>query len=467
MTVIKAVDQAGRELAVMNWFAVHPVSLPLENKLVSGDNKGLASYKLERQRGTTYQRDGEFVAGFFQANSGDISPYDISEPLRNATDYWQRLNESASRQAAKTEELLKTKGQALQVGLDARHQFVDLHGYEIDSRFTDGVATKTCLAALGVAFAAGTENGQPLPIFKEGTIYGVNWPEITLLPGEQACHEEKVILLPTGKIEGWTPHVLPYQLIRLGELAIVGAPFEITSMAGRRLKQHVQRALAPLGVRYVVLSALTNQYAHYVTTPEEYKTQNYEGGSTLFGPNTLAAHTQQFDRLAQAMVNGTTLDAGPQPANLENQKFQLQPGVVFDSAPRGQDYGAVASPPEPQYQAGDRVEVVFWGAHPKNDLKRGSSYIRVEYMGADGWQPLWFDWDPSTRVVWQRKGLAKSHWQVSWQSEPTAKPGRYRICHEGVAKPLFRGLRPYSGCTQGFELNGSASDVAQSPLGIR
>ena len=45
--------------------------------------------------------------------------------------------------------------------------------------------------------------------------------------------------LPTGAINpSWTAHILYFQLIQIGELAIVGASFEITTMAGRRLKRN-------------------------------------------------------------------------------------------------------------------------------------------------------------------------------------------------------------------------------------
>lgn len=34
---------------------------------------------------------------------------------------------------------------------------------------------------------------------------------------------------------------------------------------------------------YVVIAGPANTYAHYVTTPEEYAAQRYEGASTIFG----------------------------------------------------------------------------------------------------------------------------------------------------------------------------------------
>lgn len=42
----------------------------------------------------------------------------------------------------------------------------------------------------------------------------------------------------------------------------------------------------------VAISGLTNTYASYVTTWEEYQVQRYEGASTLYGPHTLDAYIQ-------------------------------------------------------------------------------------------------------------------------------------------------------------------------------
>jgi neutral ceramidase len=43
---------------------------------------------------------------------------------------------------------------------------------------------------------------------------------------------------------------------------------------------------------HLVLAGLTNTYASYITTPEEYGAQRYEGGFTLYGQHTLDAYIQ-------------------------------------------------------------------------------------------------------------------------------------------------------------------------------
>jgi len=456
MIQIKAIADNGRPLASFNWFAVHGVSLPLSNKFVSGDNKGLASYTFEKKMGATYLKDGEFVAGFIQANSGDISPYDVSQPVPDDIDGFPRNSESAEAQFKKAYELFEKADEAITGPLAAVHSFVDMPYQSVDGKYTGQGPQKICNAALGVAFAAGTENGQPVSIFKEGTVYGESWPEITLMPEEQACHAEKVILLPTGfvKPHPWTARIAPFQMLRLGQLVVVAAPFEITTMAGRRLKKAILDIMAPAGVKYVALTALANEYQHYVTTREEYSKQNYEGGSTLYGPWTLAAYTQVFSGLGAALRDGRAVNPGPLPPDLSDKQLIQKLGVIFDAAPFGKNMGDVKQDAEAIYAAGARVAVEFWGAHPNNSLQgRDRTLLTVQRRNANGWQTLRYDWDPDTFYHWRREGLASSVITVSWDTDRQTPTGTYRLCHQGHGKQIFTGaFEPYSGCSRSFEV---------------
>ena len=55
-------------------FAVHGVSVNSTNRLVNGDNKGYAAYAAEHHFNGPVAGKGPFVAGFAQANEGDVSP---------------------------------------------------------------------------------------------------------------------------------------------------------------------------------------------------------------------------------------------------------------------------------------------------------------------------------------------------------------------------------------------------------
>jgi neutral ceramidase len=65
-----------KPIGMLNWFAVHGTSLNNTNTLTSGDNKGYASYALEREvNGIDVPAGhGDFVAAFASTNLGDVSP---------------------------------------------------------------------------------------------------------------------------------------------------------------------------------------------------------------------------------------------------------------------------------------------------------------------------------------------------------------------------------------------------------
>lgn len=48
MQILKLVDTEGNPLGVISWFAVHCTSMNNTNRLISGDNKGYASYLFEQ-----------------------------------------------------------------------------------------------------------------------------------------------------------------------------------------------------------------------------------------------------------------------------------------------------------------------------------------------------------------------------------------------------------------------------------
>ena len=105
-----------------------------------------------------------------------------------------------------------------------------------------------------------------------------------------------------GKKTPWVPKRLPLQIFIIGQLAIVGIPAEITTVAAARLRKTVAKVLEERGVSEVIISPYANSYAGYITTYEEYRLQLYEGGHTLFGKWTLAAYQMKFKQLAEELL---------------------------------------------------------------------------------------------------------------------------------------------------------------------
>ena len=76
MVVLKMVDTSGNDIGMIDWFAVHCTSMNNTNALISGDNKGYASYLMEEAMSPpgTLPGTAKFVAAFAQSNEGDVSP---------------------------------------------------------------------------------------------------------------------------------------------------------------------------------------------------------------------------------------------------------------------------------------------------------------------------------------------------------------------------------------------------------
>jgi neutral ceramidase len=344
--------------------------------------------------------------------------------------------------------------------VDYRHTHVKMDAVQVAPAYTDGQPQQTCPAAIGLSMLAGAEDGPGI-----GT-EGLSCQNVKLLVGDfvcgntrTACQGEKPVAMEMGSQQPpWSPEVLPLQLVRIGNLALVAVPFELTTMAGRRLRETVSQALAPAGVTEVVIAGLSNAYAGYVATREEYARQHYEGASTHFGPWTLAALQQEFDTLARLLKAGTPAPPGPTPRELGLQVIGFQPGVVYDDKVLWASFGEVVRGQDARetYQRGETARATFWAGHPRNGPRIQGTYLRVQREAPGGkWVDVAYDWDWDTLYRWERvpcfPTYGCSHVTVEWSIPPDAPPGRYRLVHHGHWKSGWDGKsRPYTGTSRVF-----------------
>jgi neutral ceramidase len=265
-------------------------------------------------------------------------------------------------------------------------------------------------------------------------------------------------LLPGGALNQLWPLVaqrVPVQLLRIGPLYLIGMPGEVTITAGLRLRRAVAK-IVEADLHDVLVAGYSNGYIHYVTTPEEYEEQRYEGASTLFGRWELPALVQAAAGLATAMREGVVVDPGPATADLSHRQRVRDDRTAPDSAPPGASFGAVVVAPRPGYRAGERVSVVFVGAHPNNDLHRGGTYLEVQRQSGEEWHRVHDDGDWETRFVWKRVGGRASEVTVSWDIPLDAVAGQYRIRYHGDARDGDGTLHPFTGETPSFAVDGDA-----------
>ncbi|KAG9453271.1 hypothetical protein H6P81_006175 [Aristolochia fimbriata] len=439
------------------------------------------------------QRPG-FVSAFCQSNCGDVSPNvlgafcidsglpcDFNHSTCNGKnelcygrgpgypDEFESTRIVGDRQFRKAVDLFKNAVEQLKGKVDYRHTYIDFSKLEVT--MSSGENVKTCPAAMGFAFAAGTSDGPGAFDFKQGDDKGNPFwrlvRNVLKTPGQEQveCQKPKPILLDTGEMKvpyDWAPSVLPIQILWIGQMVILSVPGEFTTMAGRRLRDAVKTVLTQGGNGkfdkniHVVIAGLTNTYSQYVTTFEEYQIQRYEGASTLYGPHTLNGYIQEFKKLATALLNGQRVEPGPSPPDLLSKQIELLPPVIVDATPIGVKFGDVKSdvPQNSTFKRGDTVTVVFWSACPRNDLLTEGTFSLVEILdkSTQTWVPAYDDDDFCLRFKWSRpwKLSARSVAAIEWRIPEAAISGVYRIRHFGASKNLLQSISHFTGASGAF-----------------
>jgi neutral ceramidase len=460
MTVLRF-KQGAADVGAISWFATHNTSMTNMNTLISPDNKGYAAYQWEHdQKGVRYldNRPG-FVAAFPNTNAGDMSPNLNLRPGSGPTeDEFENTRVIGERQNTKANEIFDGPQTPVSGGIDYRMRFVDMSAVTVDGGYTtDGRSRRTCPGVVGASTLAGSiEDGPGLPLFSEGMVNPIaallEPLDVVVPQWVKDCQYPKATAVPTGLVEA-TPNVLPLQIVKLGQFHLIAVPAEVTIVSGLRMRRTVAEELG-VPLENVLIQGYANDYSQYVTTPEEYDKQQYEGGSTLFGRDTLPAYQQEFAKLAGSLRDGSPLAAGPTPTKPLLAELNLQTGVVFDDKGLFQSFGQVLTEPAAAYERGQTVTTKFVTGHPKNNLRRNDTYLEVQREISGQWRRVADDGDWSTRYRWARVGLANSEATITWTIPADVPPGRYRIVHHGDWKSGWTGaITPFTGASRTFTVN--------------
>ncbi|MEO8603285.1 MAG: neutral/alkaline non-lysosomal ceramidase N-terminal domain-containing protein [bacterium] len=348
----------GKVQALLSLFGVHATCIGNTLKNYDGDNKGYAAAQAERALREAGAADP--VAIFAQATAGDISPHyhgpgdwERRKQISGAAEYAYAERNGRAQSSRALSMLAEQPGEPLAGGLDAIFSYADFTAIKAEPGFANGHDDAyTSEPCHGVSFFAGTPvDGRGMPPFlvtvSRWIAAAIKRRRLARL--DQASPEDrdyyrriyaaqgaKAILLEAGRkiilgrplralalpdfvdpstaelkrqarsgaidASPLVPTVLPLQIVRIGELAIVCCPGEFTTTAGARLLGSIGEVLQPSGTRQVLICTYANDYMGYVTTNEEYQEQCYEGGHTIFGQWTLAAFQTRLTTLAREML---------------------------------------------------------------------------------------------------------------------------------------------------------------------
>jgi neutral ceramidase len=380
MWLLKVETPEGDTLGQINWFGVHPTSLGNRVCLVSYDNKGYAAEYLEQDMGKGT------VALFAQQFAGDVSPNFHGKGKKWPKGKFEDDIESAkfngklqSNQALRILAKMDKRNCLVSTEIDSEVIYRDFSKVKIDPEFAEGSENeRTWLPCYGVAFLKGTPvdgKGMPDSIAKlaisisrsirqseltkariltpekreeieakykaqdpkdiafetgTGTVMGTKDIKNLFLPG---ILDGAIMQMKKEHREGalrelpWSPVVLPLQYMRLGELAIIGFPGEITTEAGRQLRTLCADILKEIGIKHVLISSYANSYFGYCTTYEEYQAQQYEGGHTVFGSRTHDAFRTEFKKMLTECLKPKAerkFDKNPKPKVFSHKELSIR-----------------------------------------------------------------------------------------------------------------------------------------------
>lgn len=525
MAGIILTDSKGKDIGFLNFFGSHGTSNSIDNTLIASDHKGYAALKVEEQMG-----DG-FVAAFAQADSGDTSPNTV-----NTSDYHEaflRPNEldatadvienqitHGRQEAAAAMRLIKYAQRTELMGeFDFNYTAVDFSDITVDLSYVGDYympyddlsagVVKTSEPCIGAGIIAGDEEGAPVDNAAEGAVkhqfvwneetqsydriacdfkmidlsglqylFKPLWPtamKILQSDGYDEVQAEKVVCLAVGKL---MQKAQPLQIIRMGSVAVVGVPFELTFEQANRTRTVLENTLAADGVTKVIIATHANAYSQYVTTREEYAAQHYEGATCLFGPWSGAALTQELDKLAQGIISGQKADKVA--ALMQETPFELLYTTAAMTEPviDRSGYGEVKDDvSKAAYESGEWVMASFKGVNPRHvsllmiddsELVEDYTYLEVQKKSGDEWMTVMADTDPYTTFRCTSSGINNWTATVGWLLKgDNYDSGTYRLVYNGIAKRLD-GVKmtyePFSAASSEFEVTYKAQPEHQHSL---
>lgn len=453
-TTLVRIDRGDRTVGTIHFFATHGTSMTNRNHLISGDNKGFAAYHWERTiSGADYLAgQPDHIAAFAQTNPGDMSPHVDGPIAYGPTTVEEELDNTRQIGLAQFEDAFQqlTKGTPIGTDVDSRFTYVDLSNVLVRGEYTpDGHEHRTGHPLIAASMFAGTDEGEGFPGFRQGR--NPFWDKVSgaiyrLSAKVRAAQQPKGMVLPAhllSRVQPFVQEVAPVHLVRIGRLYLIGIPGEPTIVSGLRLRRTVA-SIVGADLDDVLCVGYCNAYIHYVTTPEEYLEQRYEGGSTLFGRWQLPALMQTVAGLAEAMRDGRPVPPGPGPRPHKPRSW-LRSGPADVGS-----FGAMVTEPAATYRPGETVEVVFVSASPNNDVHRNRTFLEVVHLDGDQWVRVADDGDWSTTFGWQRDGRSGSRVSIRWDIPGDAAPGHYRIVHHGTTRDRYGRREPFQTTTHEF-----------------
>jgi neutral ceramidase len=258
----------------------------------------------------------------------------------------------------------------------------------------------------GIGFLTGSEEGR-------GPLYDVTQ---TPLEGQTSPVDDPVqgdkIVFPAGS----PAPAVPVGVFRVGDGVLLGVPGEATKEVGTRMRAAAMQALTGTGITHAAIAGLADDYIQYITTPEEYGQQSYEGASTLFGKSEATFLQERLAELATAMKAG---QPAPAPYDVDPSYGVHPDGPAYDG---GASSGQITTQPQSSTPGGT-VDLALSGGPSGTDRPVDRAFVIVEHRTKGRWVVT--DVDTGLDMFWRCDD--QGHYTLQWSVRGDSIPGTYRI----------------------------------------
>ncbi len=263
-------------------------------------------------------------------------------------------------------------------------------------------------AVVGLPFLTGSEENRG-PLYDETGVPFEGYRQ----PTSSGPQGDKITAVTdTGEF----PTAVPLAALQIADRVIVTVPGEMSEGMGRRVRAAVIRAAQGSGITRVAISGLAGDFIQYITTPEEYGRQHYEGGTTLFGQYEGVFIQERLVDLVKRIVSGRPAPA-PDP-------FDQRNGVVDDAAPygRGAPKGRITRQPRGTRRL--RHATLAWrGGERGFDRPLDHPFVTVQRRARGRWRAAASDL--GLRILWRVDDSGR--YTAKWEPALNAPLGRYRF----------------------------------------